>query len=29
LRRKISNAGGMDYISTVYGLGYKFNSRTQ
>ncbi|HWB92325.1 MAG TPA: response regulator transcription factor [Puia sp.] len=26
LRRKISNAGGMDYISTVYGLGYKFNS---
>ena len=29
LRRKISNAGGMDYISTVYGLGYKFNSRSQ
>ncbi|HWK05679.1 MAG TPA: response regulator transcription factor [Puia sp.] len=26
LRRKISSAGGMDYISTVYGLGYKFNS---
>ena len=26
LRRKISQAGGMDYISTVYGLGYKFNS---
>lgn len=26
LRRKISAAGGMDYISTVYGLGYKFNS---
>jgi DNA-binding response OmpR family regulator len=26
LRRKISGAGGMDYISTVYGLGYKFNS---
>ena len=26
LRRKISNAGGMDYIGTVYGLGYKFNS---
>lgn len=24
LRKKISNAGGMDYISTVYGLGYKF-----
>jgi len=26
LRRKISNAGGVDYISTVYGLGYKFDS---
>ena len=26
LRRKISGAGGVDYISTVYGLGYKFNS---
>lgn len=26
LRRKISAAGGSDYISTVYGLGYKFNS---
>jgi DNA-binding response OmpR family regulator len=26
LRRKIGVAGGMDYISTVYGLGYKFNS---
>ena len=26
LRRKIGMAGGMDYISTVYGLGYKFNS---
>jgi DNA-binding response OmpR family regulator len=26
LRRKVSQAGGMDYISTVYGLGYKFNS---
>jgi DNA-binding response OmpR family regulator len=26
LRRKIAAAGGMDYISTVYGLGYKFNS---
>jgi len=26
LRRKISHAGGTDYISTVYGLGYKFNS---
>jgi len=26
LRRKISGAGGTDYISTVYGLGYKFNA---
>jgi DNA-binding response OmpR family regulator len=26
LRRKISVAGGVDYISTVYGLGYRFNS---
>jgi DNA-binding response OmpR family regulator len=26
LRKKISNAGGTDYINTVYGLGYKFNS---
>jgi len=26
LRRKIGHAGGTDYISTVYGLGYKFNS---
>ena len=26
LRRKISAAGGMDYISTVYGLGYKFKT---
>jgi DNA-binding response OmpR family regulator len=26
LRRKISQAGGNDYIGTVYGLGYKFNS---
>jgi DNA-binding response OmpR family regulator len=24
LRKKISNAGGKDYVSTVYGLGYKF-----
>ncbi len=24
LRKKILNAGGMDYIRTVYGLGYKF-----
>lgn len=29
LRRKISNAGGLDYISTVYGLGYKFNSHQE
>jgi DNA-binding response OmpR family regulator len=29
LRRKISHAGGTDYISTVYGLGYKFNSNGQ
>jgi len=26
LRRKIGTAGGTDYISTVYGLGYKFNT---
>lgn len=26
LRRKIAGAGGTDYISTVYGLGYKFNA---
>lgn len=26
LRRKISTAGGTDYISTVYGLGYKFKT---
>jgi DNA-binding response OmpR family regulator len=26
LRRKIGAAGGTDYISTVYGLGYKFNT---
>lgn len=24
LRKKIGNAGGKDYVSTVYGLGYKF-----
>jgi DNA-binding response OmpR family regulator len=24
LRKKISSAGGKDYVSTVYGLGYKF-----
>jgi DNA-binding response OmpR family regulator len=27
LRRKIGTAGGTDYISTVYGLGYKFDPR--
>jgi DNA-binding response OmpR family regulator len=26
LRRKISMANGTDYISTVYGLGYKFDT---
>jgi len=26
LRRKIAGAGGTDYISTVYGLGYKFTT---
>ena len=26
LRRKISNAGGKDYIKTVYGLGYRLTS---
>ena len=25
LRKKITTAGGTDYIGTVYGLGYKFN----
>jgi DNA-binding response OmpR family regulator len=29
LRRKIGNAGGTDYISTVYGLGYKFNAHKE
>jgi DNA-binding response OmpR family regulator len=28
LRKKISAAGGKDYIGTVYGLGYKFNTHT-
>ena len=28
LRRKIGNAGGTDYIATVYGLGYKFDTNT-
>lgn len=27
LRKKISQAKGKDYISTVYGAGYKFNTR--
>jgi DNA-binding response OmpR family regulator len=26
LRKKILQAGGSDYIQTVYGLGYKFTS---
>lgn len=26
LRKKITSAGGTDYIGTVYGLGYKFNT---
>jgi len=26
LRRKIAGAGGIDYISTVYGLGYRFDA---
>lgn len=26
LRKKISEAGGEDYIGTVYGLGYRFNT---
>jgi DNA-binding response OmpR family regulator len=29
LRKKISNAGGTDYINTVYGLGYKFDEHKQ
>jgi DNA-binding response OmpR family regulator len=28
LRKKISQAGGKDYISTEYGLGYRFNMNT-
>ena len=28
LRKKICQVGGKDYIDTVYGLGYKFNSNT-
>lgn len=26
LRKKICQAGGKDYINTIYGIGYKFNS---
>ena len=26
LRKKIINAGGGDYINTIYGMGYKFNT---
>jgi DNA-binding response OmpR family regulator len=26
LRKKLTAAGGKDYIGTVYGLGYKFNT---
>ena len=29
LRKKISQAGGQDYVDTVYGVGYKFNTRVQ
>ncbi|GAA4795574.1 response regulator transcription factor [Olivibacter ginsenosidimutans] len=29
LRKKINQAGGMDYIDTVYGLGYKFNTNKE
>jgi DNA-binding response OmpR family regulator len=27
LRKKIKNAGGRDYITTIYGMGYKFCER--
>ncbi|MCB0844387.1 MAG: response regulator transcription factor, partial [Bacteroidetes bacterium] len=27
LRKKLTQAGGKDYITTVYGIGYKFNTR--
>lgn len=27
LRKKISQAGGTDYLSTIYGFGYKFDTR--
>ena len=26
LRKKIVQAGGNDYVETVYGIGYKFNT---
>jgi DNA-binding response OmpR family regulator len=26
LRKKITNSGGSDYLSTIYGMGYKFTS---
>ena len=29
LRKKINAAGGKDYLSTVYGLGYKFDANTE
>jgi DNA-binding response OmpR family regulator len=29
LRRKISQANGKDYIGTVYGLGYRFNTQAE
>jgi len=28
LRKKIIQAGGGDYINTIYGMGYKFNTNT-
>lgn len=27
LRKKINHAGGTDYLTTLYGMGYKFNTR--
>lgn len=29
LRKKVGQANGVDYIETVYGLGYKFNTKNQ
>lgn len=29
LRKKITAAGGVDYISTVYGIGYKFDAQAK